>query len=64
MQFMMRQAKSLFSAKLLAHITVEKPDKLPFDGVEFYGGKSMRYGAGGHQGIDSRTACASCRKNN
>lgn len=39
----MRQAKSLFSVELLAHVTVHKPDKLPFDGVAFYGRESMRY---------------------
>jgi integrase len=40
---MMRQAKSLFASELLAHVTMHKPDKLPFDGVAFYGRESMRY---------------------
>jgi integrase len=40
---LMRQAKSLFSAELLAHVAVHKPDKLPFDGVAFYERESMRY---------------------
>jgi len=48
---MMRQAKSLFSAKLLEHVTMQKPDKLPFDGVPFYKGESMRY----RSTIDIRT---------
>jgi integrase len=39
----MRQAKSLFAQKLLAHVTMQKPDKLPFDGVAFYKRESMRY---------------------
>jgi integrase len=40
---LMRQAKSLFSTKLLAHVAMHKPDKLPFDGVAFYERESMRY---------------------
>jgi len=40
---LMRQTKSLFSAELLAHVAVHKPDKLPFDGVAFYERESMRY---------------------
>jgi integrase len=40
---LMRQAKSLFSAELLAHVAMHKPDKLPFDGVAFYERESMRY---------------------
>ncbi len=40
---LMRQAKSLFSAKLLAHVAMHKPDKLPFDGVAFYKRESQRY---------------------
>jgi integrase len=39
---LMRQAKSLFSSELLAHVA-DKPDKSPFDGVAFYGRESMRY---------------------
>jgi integrase len=39
----MRQAKSLFAPKLLAHATIEEPDKLPFEGVAFYKRESMRY---------------------
>jgi len=39
----MRQAKSLFSADLLAHVSLHKPDKLPFDGVPFYERESQRY---------------------
>jgi integrase len=39
----MRQAKSLFGPELLAHVTIQKPDKLPFDGVAFYKRESMRY---------------------
>jgi hypothetical protein len=40
---MMRQAKSLFASKLLRHVTMHKPDKLPFDGVAFYKREGMRY---------------------
>jgi integrase len=40
---MMRQAKSLFASKLLRHVAMHKPDKLPFDGVAFYERESMRY---------------------
>ena len=40
---MMRQAKSLFASKLLRHVAMQKPDKLPFDGVAFYKRESMRY---------------------
>jgi len=40
---LMRQAKSLFAAKLLRHVAVHKPEKLPFDGVVFYKRESMRY---------------------
>jgi integrase len=40
---LMRQAKSLFSAELVAHVAMHKPDKLPFDGVAFYKRESMRY---------------------
>ena len=39
----MRQAKSLFAADLLAHVAMHKPDKLPFDGVAYYERESMRY---------------------
>jgi hypothetical protein len=39
----MRQAKSLFSPELLAHVSPHKPDKLPFDGVPFYERESQRY---------------------
>jgi integrase len=40
---LMRQAKSLFSPDLLVHVSLHKPDKLPFDGVAFYERESMRY---------------------
>ncbi|MGB8352744.1 MAG: tyrosine-type recombinase/integrase [Chthoniobacteraceae bacterium] len=40
---LMRQAKSLFAPKLLTHVAIHKPDKLPFDGVAFYERDSMRY---------------------
>src|SRR6266516_7156382 len=40
---LMRQAKSLFSTELLAHVAMHKPDKPPFDGVAFYKRESMRY---------------------
>jgi hypothetical protein len=40
---LMRQAKSLFSEELLAHVKIERPDTLPFDGVAFYERESMRY---------------------
>ncbi len=40
---LMRQAKSLFSPDLLAHVVIHKPEKLPFDGVVFYERESMRY---------------------
>ena len=40
---LMRQAKSLFSHELLAHVKIHKPDRLPFDGVAFYERESMRY---------------------
>ncbi len=39
----MRQAKSLFSPDLLGYVSVHKPDKLPFDGVQFYERESQRY---------------------
>ena len=39
----MRQTKSLFAPRLLAHVTMQKPDKLPFEGVSFYKRESMRY---------------------
>jgi integrase len=39
----MRQAKSLFAPKLLAHVTMQKPDKMPFDEVSFHKRESMRY---------------------
>jgi len=39
----MRQAKSLFSPDLLAHVSFHKPDKLPLDGVPFYEWESQRY---------------------
>ena len=39
----MRQAKSLFSPDLLTHVSLHKPDKLPFDGVPFYERESQRY---------------------
>ncbi len=44
----MRQAKSLFSPLLLAHLGRNKPEKSPFDGVKFYKRESMRY----HSEID------------
>ena len=40
---MMRQAKSLFASKLLAHVAIDKPDILPFDGVSFYKRENMHY---------------------
>ena len=40
---LLRQAKSLFAPDLLAHATIIKPEKLPFDGVDFYPRESMRY---------------------
>jgi hypothetical protein len=40
---LMRQAKSLFSPDLLAHVDMHKPDRMPFDGVTFYERESMRY---------------------
>ena len=39
----MRQAKSLFSPDLLAYVNLHKPDRLPFNGVPFYGRESQRY---------------------
>jgi integrase len=39
----MRQAKSLFSPNLLAHVSLHKPDRLPFEGVPFYERESQRY---------------------
>jgi integrase len=45
---LMQQAKSLFSPNLLKHVRLETPEKLPFDGVDFYDGESMRY----HSTID------------
>ncbi len=45
---LMRQAKSLFSQELLAHVKIHKPEKLPFDGVAFYERESMRY----HSAVD------------
>src|SRR4030095_1109104 len=40
---LMRQAKTLFSEDRLAHVAIQKPDKLPFDGVAFYERESMGY---------------------
>jgi hypothetical protein len=48
---LMRQAKSLFSPTLLTHVSMHKPDKLPFDRVAFYKRESMRY----HSTIDIET---------
>jgi integrase len=48
---MMRQAKSLFASKLLRHVAMHKPDKLPFEGVTFYKRESMRY----HSTLDFET---------
>lgn len=48
---LMRQAKSLFSKDLLAHVTMHKPERLPFDGVAFYERESMRY----HSTVDIET---------
>jgi integrase len=45
---LLRQAKSLFSPDLLAHVKLSTPDKLPFDGVAFYERESMRY----HSAVD------------
>jgi integrase len=39
----MRQAKSLFSADLLACVSMHKPDKMPFEGVPFYERESQPY---------------------
>lgn len=41
----MRQAKGLFSKKILPHLskTLTLPDELPFDGVKFFPRQSMRY---------------------
>ncbi len=40
---LMRQARSLFSPDLLTHVCLDRPEKLPFDGVAFYDRESMRY---------------------
>jgi integrase len=40
---LMRQAKSLFGAELLAHVSMHKPDTLPFEGVAYFERESMRY---------------------
>ena len=40
---LLRQAKSLFSPELLAHMGANKPEKSPFEGVSFYPRESMRY---------------------
>jgi hypothetical protein len=40
---LMRQARSLFGTDLLAHVSLHKPDKLPFTGVAFYERESQRY---------------------
>lgn len=39
----LRQAKSLFSPKLLVHVLIEAPERLPFDGVDFFKRENMRY---------------------
>jgi hypothetical protein len=59
---LMRQAKSLFSAELLAHVAVHKPDKLPFAGVAFYERESMRYRSRVDIEELIQGACANCRK--
>jgi len=40
---LMRQASSLFSPELRKHVKLDTPNTLPFDGVDFYEGESMRY---------------------
>jgi hypothetical protein len=40
---MLRQAKSLFAPKLIAHIALPQMSALPFNGVAFYRRESMRY---------------------
>ena len=45
---LIRQAKSLFRADLLAHVALHKPDVQPFEGVAFYPRESQRY----HSRID------------
>jgi integrase len=39
----MRQARSLFSPKMLRHVVLSLPDPLPFAGVEFEPRQSMKY---------------------
>jgi integrase len=39
----MRQARSLFSPKMLRHLDLSLPNPLPFDGVEFEPRQSMKY---------------------
>ena len=40
---LMRQSKSLFASNLLTHLSIDKLNKQPFDGVAFYKRESMRY---------------------
>jgi integrase len=42
----MRQAKSLFSQKVLKHVRLALPDALPFTGVNFERRQDMRYRSG------------------
>jgi integrase len=42
----MRQARSLFSSKMLRHVRLILPDPLPFAGVEFEPRQSMKYRSG------------------
>lgn len=39
----MRQARSLFSPKVLRHLTLSLPDPLPFSGIEFEPRQTMKY---------------------
>lgn len=38
-----RSAKALFSEKALKHVTIERPERLPFDGIEFEKAGKSRY---------------------
>src|SRR5689334_3050933 len=42
----MRQARSLFSPKMLRHVRLPLPDPLPFAGVKFEPRQSMKYRSG------------------
>ena len=54
---LMRQAKALFSKKLLRFVSLRMPNPLPFDGVEFEPRQSMRF----HSKVDIQALIAAAQ---